>query len=54
MDVICRAVAHLVHVVRHASIGRKIAKSYRRQPQSKDNDELAMANALAMSEAEPW
>jgi Arc/MetJ-type ribon-helix-helix transcriptional regulator len=53
-DVIRRAVAHLDEVVRRADIGREIAESYRRQPQSKDDDELAMANALAMTEAEPW
>jgi Arc/MetJ-type ribon-helix-helix transcriptional regulator len=53
-DVIRRAVAHLDDVVHRAGIGREIAESYRRQPQSKDDDEVAMANALAMTEAEPW
>jgi Arc/MetJ-type ribon-helix-helix transcriptional regulator len=53
-DVIRRAVAHLDDVVRRAGIGREIAESYRRHPQSSDDDELAMVNALAMTEAEPW
>jgi Arc/MetJ-type ribon-helix-helix transcriptional regulator len=53
-DVIRRAVAHLDDTVRRAAIGREIADSYRARPQSRDDDELAMANALAMTEAEPW
>ncbi|HEX6660036.1 MAG TPA: ribbon-helix-helix domain-containing protein [Ilumatobacter sp.] len=53
-DVIRRAVAHLDDTVRRAAIGREIADSYRALPQTKDDDALAMANALAMTEAEPW
>ena len=33
-------------------VGQTIADSYRRQPQSPEED--AMANAVAMVEAEPW
>ena len=31
-----------------------IADSYRAQPQTVDDDDQAMANAIAMTEAEPW
>ena len=53
-DVIRRAVDQLDDVVRRARIGEAIAQSYRDHPQSKDEDALAMANAIAMTEAEPW
>lgn len=52
--VIRRAVTHLADAVRRAQIGRAIAESYRQMPQSQDDDELAMASALALTEAEPW
>jgi hypothetical protein len=35
-------------------VGAAIARSYREHPQSTDDDELAMASALALTEAEPW
>ena len=34
--------------------GKVIADSYRAQPQTVDDDDQAMANAIAMTEAEPW
>ena len=52
--VIRRGVHHLAESVRRARVGAVIAASYREQPQSLEDDELAMANALAMTEAEPW
>jgi Arc/MetJ-type ribon-helix-helix transcriptional regulator len=48
------AVVLLDDAVRRARTGESIAESYRRQPQSSDDDAMAMANAIAMTEAEPW
>ena len=48
------AVVLLDDAVRRTRIGESIAESYRRQPQSNDDDTMAMANAIAMTEAEPW
>jgi Arc/MetJ-type ribon-helix-helix transcriptional regulator len=53
-DVIRRAIERLDDAVRRARVGETIANSYRHQPQSSDDDALAMANAIAMTEAEPW
>jgi hypothetical protein len=53
-DVIRRAVDHLNEAVRHARTGDAIAESYRSRPQTDDDDALAMANAIAMTGAEPW
>jgi Arc/MetJ-type ribon-helix-helix transcriptional regulator len=52
--VIRRGVHHLADSVRRARVGEAIARSYRNQPQSEDDDAMAVANALAMTEAEPW
>ena len=52
--VIRRGVHHLADSVRRARIGAAIADSYRARPQSDEDDELAMASALALTEAEPW
>jgi Arc/MetJ-type ribon-helix-helix transcriptional regulator len=52
--VIRRGVHHLADAVRRAQIGAAIAQSYRVSPQSPEDDALAMASALAMTEAEPW
>ena len=49
-----RGVHHLADAVRRARVGAAIAESYRDRPQSADDDELAMANAVALTEAEPW
>jgi hypothetical protein len=49
-----QGVHHLADSVRRARIGAAIADSYRQQPQTADDDELAMANAIALTEAEPW
>ena len=52
--VIRRAVEHLAESVERERIGKAIADSYRAQPQTVDDDAQAMANAIAMTEAEPW
>ena len=53
-EVIRRAVEHLAESVARARLGRVIADSYRTQPQTVDDDAQAMANAIAMTEVEPW
>ena len=52
--VIRRSVHHLADSVRRAKVGRVIAESYRLHPQTEEDDELAMASAMALTEAEPW
>lgn len=52
--VIRRGVHDLADSVRRARVGSSIAESYRERPQSAEDDELAMASAIAMTEAEPW
>lgn len=52
--VIRRGLYHLADAVERAAIGKAIADSYRQQPQTSEDDALAMASALAMTEAEPW
>ncbi|MGH2719460.1 MAG: ribbon-helix-helix domain-containing protein [Actinomycetota bacterium] len=52
--VVRQAVHHLADAVRRTGLGAAIAASYREHPQSSDDDALALANALAMTEAEPW
>jgi Arc/MetJ-type ribon-helix-helix transcriptional regulator len=52
--VVRRGVHHLAEVTRRAQVGASIAASYRYQPQTADDDALAMASAIAVTEAEPW
>lgn len=52
--VIRRGVHHLADAVRRANVGADIARSYRDLPQSSEDDDLAMASAIAITEAEPW
>ena len=52
--VIRRGVHQLADAVHRAGIGAAIAQSYRERPQGSEDDTLAMANAIAMTEAEPW
>jgi Arc/MetJ-type ribon-helix-helix transcriptional regulator len=52
--VIRQGVHHLADSVRRARIGAEIARSYRQQPQTADDDDLAMASAVALTEAESW
>jgi len=53
-EVIRRGVQHLADTVRRRQVGATIADAYRVVPESAADDELAMANALALTEAEPW
>ena len=53
-EVIRAAVKRLDEAARRARIGQAIADSYRARPQTPEDDELAMANAIALTEAEPW
>jgi len=52
--VIRRGVHQLAESVRRARVGAVIADSYRERPQTAEDDELAMASAIALTEAEPW
>lgn len=52
--VIRRGVHYLADSVRRARVGATIAQSYRERPQTPEDDELAMASAIAITEAEPW
>lgn len=52
--VIRRGVLELADSLRRARSGTTIAQSYRQRPQTADDDALAMASAIAMTEAEPW
>jgi len=52
--VIRRGVHDLVDSVRRAHVGETIAASYREIPQTDGENELAMANAVEMTDAEPW
>ena len=53
-EVIRRAIEHLDDSVRRAATGALIVASYRDHPQTADDDDMAMANAIALTEAEPW
>lgn len=52
--VIRRAVVHLAEAVRRGRVGKTIAESYRQRPQTAEDDGLAMASAIALTEAEAW
>ena len=52
--VIRRGIHALADSVRRAREGQSIADSYLSLPQTAHDDDLAMANAIAITEAEPW
>lgn len=52
--VIRRGVHHLADATRRHLVGDVIAESYRRHPQTADDDRQAMSAAIALTEAEPW
>ena len=52
--VIRQGVHHLADAVRRANVGAVIAKSYRDLPQTSEDNDLAMASAIAITEAEAW
>ncbi|WP_423919128.1 ribbon-helix-helix domain-containing protein [Candidatus Poriferisodalis sp.] len=53
-DVVRQAVDQFVDSIRRALGGEAIAESYRQVPQGPEDDAAALANAIAMTEAEPW
>lgn len=53
-DVVRRAVRYFDDAVHRAEIGLAIAESYRNDPQSDEDNAMALASAIAMTEAEPW
>ncbi len=53
-EVIRKALDSFIDSVERERVGQRIADSYRRQPQSATEDAMAMANGIAMIEAEPW
>ena len=52
--VVREAVVRLADTVRRAQDGATIARFYQERAQSADEGQLALANAIAMTEAEPW
>lgn len=52
--VIRRGVHHLADSIRRMRVGAAIVESYQECPQAPEDDALAMASAMAMTEAEPW
>lgn len=52
--VIRLGVHHLADSVRRAKVGRTIGDSYGQRPQDQHDHDLAKANAIALTEAEPW
>ncbi|MFT7601806.1 MAG: Arc/MetJ-type ribon-helix-helix transcriptional regulator [Acidimicrobiales bacterium] len=52
--VIRQGIHDLAESTRRSRVGATIADSYRATPQAPEDDELAMASAVAMTEAEPW
>lgn len=52
--VIRRGLHHLADAVRRGRVGAAMAASYRDLPQTDDDFSQAMANAIALTEAEPW
>ena len=53
-EVIRLAVARLAERHRRAKVGAAIVAAYRAEPQSAEEDAWALANAIALTEAEPW
>ncbi len=53
-ELIRMAVARVVDEHRRQRVGQRIVAAYTDQPQTTDDDELAVAAAIALTEAEPW
>lgn len=53
-DILRPAGDDLACSIRRAPEGEVIATSYRELPQGSDEDAAALANAITMTEAEPW
>ena len=52
--VIRKGVHGLAESVRRSRIGEAIVQSYQTNPQTSEDDEIAIASAVAMTEAESW
>lgn len=52
-DVLRQSDDHLADSIRRANEGEAIAAAYRKLPQGAEEDAAALANAIAMTEAEP-
>lgn len=48
------AVARVVDEHRREQIGQRIVAAYTDQPQTAEEDELALGAAIALTESEPW
>ena len=53
-EVIRLAVEQLALAHRRRVVGQSIVDAYREMRQTSEEDDLALANAIAMTEAEPW
>ena len=53
-ELIRLAVEQLHEAHRRRSIGQTIADGYRKTPQTETENDWATANAIALTEAEPW
>lgn len=53
-EVIRLAVEQLADAHRRRIVGQSIVDAYRLMPQTAEENDLALANAIAMTEAEPW
>lgn len=53
-DLVRLAVRSLIDQKRRSAIAEAIIDSYTKQPQSDDEAGWALANAIAVTEAEPW
>lgn len=53
-DLIRHAVHAFLDAQRRQAIAEEMVAAYEAQPQDADDDEWALANAIAMTEAEPW
>jgi Arc/MetJ-type ribon-helix-helix transcriptional regulator len=53
-EVVRLAVARLADEHRRRKVGEAIAAAYRERPQTDEDEAWAMANAIALTEAEPW
>ena len=53
-DVIRQAIGYYDDALRRGRIGKAIADSYRHRPQTEADHAQAQANAIALTDAEPW
>ena len=53
-DIIRQAIGYYDDALRRGRVGKAIADSYRHRPQTEADHAQARANAIALTEAEPW